>query len=55
MSIAPQSKYWSVEEVLGFVDRTTSHGVPVRVALRRAERRYGVSRGLIKAFMRGAK
>jgi hypothetical protein len=39
-----------VERVLAFVDRTVTYGVPVRVAEKRAERRFGVPRALVHAF-----
>lgn len=39
--------YVSLERVLDFVDRTTSHGAPLRVAAKRAERRFGVNRNLL--------
>lgn len=41
-----------LSEVIGFVARTRERGVPERVALRRAERRFGMDRKLIKAFVR---
>lgn len=38
--------------VLDFVDRTVARGVPVRVAISRAERRYNIERSLVRAFYR---
>ena len=41
--------------VLDFVDRTVARGVPVRVAISRAEKKYGVQRSLVRAFYRSHK
>ena len=42
-----------VATILRFVERTVQHGVPVRVALQRAEKRFGMNRSLIRSFYRG--
>lgn len=42
-----------VSTVLRFVDRTVFHGVPVRVAITRAARRFKMQPELIRAFYRG--
>jgi len=52
--VATQSKYIRISEVLGYVERTHSHGVPLRVALKRAEKRYGVPSAWVKSWMRSA-
>lgn len=43
-------QYERIERVLDFVDRTTARGAPLRVATKRAERRFGVDRKLVRAF-----
>ena len=45
-------RFVNVNEVLDFVSRTVEHGVPVRIAIRRAAVRYGVEPGLVRAFWR---
>lgn len=40
--------------VVAFVDRTVKHGVPIRVALTRGSRRFGVDRDLLRMFYRTA-
>ena len=44
--------YVPIGTVLSFIERTCNHGVPLRVALMRAQRRYGVDRGIIREFLR---
>lgn len=43
-----------VSTVLRFVERTVSRGVPVRIAITRAARRYRMDAGLIRAFYRNS-
>lgn len=43
--------YVSLERVLDFVDRTQAHGAPLRVATKRAERRFGVNRNLVATLV----
>ena len=38
--------------VLAFVDRAVSKGLPVRVAIARASKRYRMDRNLIRGFYR---
>lgn len=52
--MAAQEKYVRISEVLGYVERTQGHGVPLRVALKRAERRYGIPAAWVKSLMRSA-
>ncbi len=42
-----RDSYVELTRVVDFVDRTTSYGVPLRVAVRRAERRFGVPRKMV--------
>lgn len=41
----------SLERVLDFVDRTTARGAPLRVATKRAERRFGLDRKLVQTLV----
>lgn len=43
--------YVSLERVLDFVDRTCARGAPMRVATKRAERRFGVNRNLVRTLV----
>lgn len=45
-------RFVSTEVVLAYLHRTMDRGVPLRVALLRAERRYGVNRNFIRSFLR---
>lgn len=40
----------ALDRVLDFVDRTTARGAPLRVATKRAERRFGVNRNLVRSL-----
>lgn len=51
---ASPTRYVSVSEVLGYVERLQSHSVPRRVAIRRAERKFGVDPHIIRDFLRCA-
>lgn len=44
-------QYVSIDRVLDFVDRTVSRGAPLRVATKRAERRFGVDRKLVRTLV----
>ena len=41
-----------LQTVLRFVDRTVAKGVPVRVAIARASKRFRMDRNLIRGFYR---
>lgn len=45
-----QNPYTSLYRLQDFVERTESYGVPYRVAVNRAARRFRVSRSLVAAF-----
>lgn len=47
-----RERFVSTDVVLAFIERTLQRGVPMRVALLRAERRYGVDRNVVRAFLR---
>jgi hypothetical protein len=47
-----RERFVSTAVVLAYLTRTLERGVPMRVALMRAERRYGVNRDVIRAFLR---
>lgn len=42
-----------LDTVLRFVERTVRHGVPSRVAISRAGKRFKMNPNLIRAFYRG--
>lgn len=46
-----REKFVSLTEVMDFVTRTNGRGVPMRIAIDRATKRYGVQRDLVKAFI----
>jgi DNA polymerase III epsilon subunit-like protein len=48
------STWVRVTDVLAFVERTKAHGVPERVALDRAAKRYGVQRSWLRQLMRSS-
>lgn len=47
-------KFVDLDRVLAFVNRTVERGVPTRIALTRAARRFGVERSLLVAARRAA-
>ena len=47
-----QNEKCDLAHVLSFVDRTVSKGVPVRVAIARASKRFRMDRNLIRGFYR---
>jgi hypothetical protein len=49
------AEFHSLSKVLAFVGRTRGHGVPERVAIQRAARRFGIDREVLRAFLRGSK
>ena len=51
----PRLRYTSSTEVLDFISRTEARGVPLRVAVTRASRRYGIARDLVVALVRGGR
>jgi len=49
-----KARFVNVTEVLDFVSRTVGHGVPERIAISRAAKRYSLDAGLIRSFVRSA-
>lgn len=47
-----QNEKCDLATVLNFVQRTVAKGVPVRVAIARASKRYRMDRDLIRGFYR---
>jgi len=48
------TRFVDVAAVLLWVERTRGHGVPLRIAIKRAARHFGADEGLIRAFVRSA-
>lgn len=48
------ARFVDLADVLAFVDSTIGHGVPTRVAITRASKRYRLERELVLAAYRSA-
>ena len=47
------SRYVQVDRISAFIARTVSHGVPRRIAILRAARKFSVDRALVQSFDAG--
>ncbi len=47
-------RFVDIAAVLLWVEKTQNHGVPPRIAIKRAAKRFGADEGLIRAFVRTA-